>query len=156
MDRKKNVIRKKQDERRRQANNTKRKNGLIKKAMELSILCGCEIALVMFNSQSKLIQYSSHDIDQTLSKFIDEKPLEAYMNEHLSQFLPKDGQDKGSDEDQLAHGTENQQYALGYDPTMMPSMMPAVSQSMQMVLNPQMPQPPEPAAPTSEGLVLPP
>jgi hypothetical protein len=44
--------------------------------------------------QGKLIQYSSGDIDQTLSKFIDEKPQEAYTNEHLSQFANKDDKDK--------------------------------------------------------------
>ena len=49
--RKKIVIRKIQDERSRHATFAKRKNGLIKKAMELSILCSCEISLVMFNSQ---------------------------------------------------------------------------------------------------------
>jgi hypothetical protein len=51
MGRKKIIIRKIQDERSRHATFAKRKNGLIKKAMELSVLCGCEIALVMFNSQ---------------------------------------------------------------------------------------------------------
>ena len=51
MGRKKIIIRKIQDERSRHATFAKRKNGLIKKAMELGVLCGCEIALVMFNSQ---------------------------------------------------------------------------------------------------------
>ncbi len=51
MGRKKIVIKKILDERSRHATFAKRKNGLIKKAMELSVLCGCEIALVMFNSQ---------------------------------------------------------------------------------------------------------
>ena len=134
MGRKKIIIRKIQDERSRHATFAKRKNGLIKKAMELSVLCGCDIALVMFNSQvtptpaqpfgwlgtphleqsriqkgrsrrlspsiftavawqGKLIQSSSGDIDQTLSKFIDEKPQEAYTNDHLSQFANKDDKD---------------------------------------------------------------
>ena len=48
---------------------TKRKNGLMKKAMELSVLCDCDIALVIFNSHNKLFQYSSKDIDSILAKY---------------------------------------------------------------------------------------
>jgi hypothetical protein len=64
------------NERNRLATFTKRKNRLIKKAMELSILCDAEIALVMFakgkhkqQEESKLFQYASHNIDDTLVKF---------------------------------------------------------------------------------------
>ena len=48
---------------------TKRKNGLMKKAMELSVLCGCDIALVIFNSNHKLFQYSSADMDTVLQRY---------------------------------------------------------------------------------------
>ena len=49
MGRKKIKITKILDERSRAATFAKRKNGLLKKAIELSILCDCEIALVVFN-----------------------------------------------------------------------------------------------------------
>ncbi|KAG8012105.1 Myocyte-specific enhancer factor 2C, partial [Nibea albiflora] len=47
---------------------TKRKFGLMKKAYELSVLCDCEIALIIFNSTNKLFQYASTDMDKTLRK----------------------------------------------------------------------------------------
>jgi hypothetical protein len=89
MGRKKIKIARINDERSRHATFAKRKNGLVKKAIELSILCDCEIALVIFNSQGKLTQYSSHNIDQTLSKFIDEKPIELYTNDTVRLESPR-------------------------------------------------------------------
>jgi hypothetical protein len=47
----------------------KRKHGLMKKAYELSVLCDCEIALIMFNNNGKLVQYASTDIDKILMKY---------------------------------------------------------------------------------------
>lgn len=41
----------------------------MKKAMELSVLCDCQIGLIIFNSNNKLVQYSSHDIDQILLRY---------------------------------------------------------------------------------------
>ena len=49
---------------------TKRKNGLMKKAMELSVLCECEIAVIVFNEHDKLSKYSSCDIGKLLSAYL--------------------------------------------------------------------------------------
>ncbi|KAI8370474.1 uncharacterized protein BYT42DRAFT_467437, partial [Radiomyces spectabilis] len=66
MGRKKIKIQPIKDERNRQVTFLKRKFGLMKKAYELSVLCNCEVALIIFNSNNKLIQYSSHDMDKML------------------------------------------------------------------------------------------
>lgn len=41
----------------------------MKKAYELSVLCDCEIALIIFNSSGKLVQYASTEIDKILLKY---------------------------------------------------------------------------------------
>ncbi|KAI8380314.1 hypothetical protein BD560DRAFT_387805 [Blakeslea trispora] len=69
MGRKKIKIRPILDERNRQVTFLKRKHGLMKKAYELSVLCNCEIALLIFNNNGKLVQYASTDIDQILMKY---------------------------------------------------------------------------------------
>jgi hypothetical protein len=46
----------------------KRKFGVMKKAYELSILCDCEIALIIFSSSNKLYQYASTDMDKVGGK----------------------------------------------------------------------------------------
>lgn len=69
---------------------TKRKNGLMKKAMELSVLCGCDIALVIFNSNSKLFQYSSTDMDAVLQKYskMCNQPHEVRNNQDVRPYPP--------------------------------------------------------------------
>ena len=47
----------------------KRKNGLMKKAYELSVLCDCQVALIIFNTHGKLVQYASTDIDRILMQY---------------------------------------------------------------------------------------
>ena len=72
MGRRKITITKISDERNRQVTFTKRKFGLIKKAYELSVLCDCEISLIIFNSKNKLFQYASSDMDKVLLKYTGE------------------------------------------------------------------------------------
>ena len=57
----------------------------MKKAMELSVLCDCQIALVIFNSNNKLFQYSSGDINQVLRRFEEDTtgPHERRTNKDL-------------------------------------------------------------------------
>ncbi|ORZ13644.1 hypothetical protein BCR42DRAFT_493030 [Absidia repens] len=69
------------DDRNRQVTFLKRKNGLMKKAYELSVLCGCDIALIVFNSNNKLVQYSSSDIDNVLMRYTEYgEPYETKTN----------------------------------------------------------------------------
>ncbi|CAF1215535.1 unnamed protein product [Adineta steineri] len=78
------------DERTRQVTFTKRKFGLMKKAYELSVLCGCEIALMIFNSNDRLFQYASSDMDKVLLKYADyNEPHESCTNVDIIDILNK-------------------------------------------------------------------
>ncbi|UJR08407.1 hypothetical protein I4U23_012677 [Adineta vaga] len=90
MGRKKIQISKITDERNRQVTFTKRKFGLMKKAYELSVLCDCEIALIIFNSSNKLFQYASTDMDKILLKYTEyNEPHESRTNNEIVQILSK-------------------------------------------------------------------
>ena len=41
----------------------------MKKAYELSVLCDCEIVIIIFNSNNKLFQYASSNVDNILLKY---------------------------------------------------------------------------------------
>ena len=51
----------------RQVTFSKRRNGLLKKAFELSILCDAEVALVIFSPSGKGYQFASHELLLSLS-----------------------------------------------------------------------------------------
>lgn len=57
--------------RKRQVTFMKRKQGLLKKAMELSILCQCEMAVVIFSHNGKLYDYGSADPRRTIKRYRD-------------------------------------------------------------------------------------
>ncbi|XP_026440401.1 MADS-box protein SOC1-like isoform X2 [Papaver somniferum] len=59
MGRGKTVMRKIENTTSRQVTFSKRRNGLLKKASELSVLCDAEIALIVFSSTGKLYEFSS-------------------------------------------------------------------------------------------------
>ncbi|KAG7255428.1 hypothetical protein CRUP_029535 [Coryphaenoides rupestris] len=66
---------------------TKRKFGLMKKAYELSVLCDCEIALIIFNSTNKLFQYASTDMDKVLLKYTEyNEPHESRTNSDIVEL----------------------------------------------------------------------
>ncbi|KAJ3105697.1 myocyte enhancer factor [Phlyctochytrium planicorne] len=96
MGRKKIKIAPIQDERNRQVTFLKRKFGLMKKAYELSVLCDCEIALIIINHNNKLVQYASTDMDKILLKYTEyNEPHESRGNSDFLNLQDKDDDDDG-------------------------------------------------------------
>ncbi|XP_034036181.1 myocyte-specific enhancer factor 2B isoform X2 [Thalassophryne amazonica] len=92
MGRKKIQISRIHDQRNRQVTFTKRKFGLMKKAYELSVLCDCEIALIIFNSTNRLFQYASTDMDKVLLKYTEySEPHESRTNTDILETLRRKG-----------------------------------------------------------------
>lgn len=84
MGRKKIRIERIADERNRQVTFTKRKNGLLKKARELSVLCDAEIAVIIFSNsaaQTRLHDYCSADLASVLNRVASyDGPVESRNN----------------------------------------------------------------------------
>ncbi|NXR80133.1 MEF2B factor, partial [Pycnonotus jocosus] len=107
MGRKKIQISRILDQRNRQVTFTKRKFGLMKKAYELSVLCDCEIALIIFNSTNRLFQYASSDMDRVLLKYTEySEPHESRTNSDILETLKRKGLGLESHELELDEGTE--------------------------------------------------
>ncbi|KAK7267349.1 hypothetical protein RIF29_20018 [Crotalaria pallida] len=53
----------------RQVTFSKRRNGLLKKARELSVLCDAEVAVIIFSSTGKLYEFSNQSMEHTLSRY---------------------------------------------------------------------------------------
>lgn len=101
MGRKKIEIKTIDDVRVRKVTFNKRKSGLIKKAMELSILCDCEIGLMIATPppESKVFQYSSTTMPQVIQRLQKhEGPvIESRNNDDYGTLYSRKG--KGSDDD---------------------------------------------------------
>ena len=94
MCRRKIAIKRITDDRNRQVTFSKRKFGLMKKAYELSVLCDCEVGLIMFSSNNKLFQYASHDMDSILLRYTEfADPNESKNNDDMERLINKNHND---------------------------------------------------------------
>ncbi|KAF8399985.1 hypothetical protein HHK36_015858 [Tetracentron sinense] len=65
----------------RQVTFSKRRNGLLKKAYELSVLCDAEVALIIFSSRGKLYEFCSS------SSVAELKEITSFLSDEFSVFV---------------------------------------------------------------------
>ncbi|XP_022021747.1 MADS-box protein SOC1 isoform X1 [Helianthus annuus] len=53
----------------RQVTFSKRRNGLLKKAFELSVLCDAEVALIIFSPRGKLCEFASSSMEEVINRY---------------------------------------------------------------------------------------
>jgi len=70
MGRVKREIKKIMNATRRQATFSKRRNGLFKKANELSVLCDADVGLIVYNTAGKLFEFSSSSMKMLINKYL--------------------------------------------------------------------------------------
>ncbi|XP_019435910.1 PREDICTED: agamous-like MADS-box protein AGL29 [Lupinus angustifolius] len=74
MGRRKIEIKMVKDTNTRQVTFSKRRTGLFKKANELSILCGTEVAIVVFSPGNKPYSFGHPDVQSVAAKFLEQEP----------------------------------------------------------------------------------
>lgn len=84
----------------RQVTFTKRRNGLLKKAYELSVLCDAEVGLIIFSQKGKLYDFSSSDLQNIIMKYRGTTKQELIRNNQ--QEIEKHIQELKSESVQLA------------------------------------------------------
>ncbi|XP_076893898.1 MADS-box protein SOC1-like [Bidens hawaiensis] len=53
----------------RQVTFSKRRNGLLKKAFELSVLCDAQVSLIIFSPRGKLCEFASSSMEETIERY---------------------------------------------------------------------------------------
>ncbi|XP_031389544.1 MADS-box protein SOC1-like [Punica granatum] len=81
----------------RQVTFSKRRNGLLKKAFELSVLCDAEVALVIFSPRGKLYEFASSSVQDTIERYMkhtkDKRKEEKRSTEHEIQLYKQETAD---------------------------------------------------------------
>jgi hypothetical protein len=69
----------------------------MKKAFELSVLCNCDIGLIMFSNNDKCYQYASTSMDQILVRYTENQipPFESKTNADIAKKLEEENSEDG-------------------------------------------------------------
>ena len=75
---------------------SKRRYGIFKKAYELSVLCGCEIGIVMLSPNGKLFQYASSNLESLLLKYTEcGEAAESKTNFDIEKLIEREKEFRG-------------------------------------------------------------
>ncbi|KAG6534044.1 agamous-like MADS-box protein MADS1 [Zingiber officinale] len=77
----------------RQVTFCKRRNGLLKKAYELSVLCDAEVALVVFSSRGRLYEYATNSVKTTIGRYkkaCNETTNNGFVSEANAQYYQQE------------------------------------------------------------------
>ncbi|XP_062220992.1 MADS-box transcription factor 57-like isoform X2 [Phragmites australis] len=91
MGRGKIVIRRIDNSTSRQVTFSKRRNGLLKKAKELSILCDAEVGLIVFSSTGRLYEFSSTNMKAVIDRYAKAKEEQLGVNSATSEIMVRSG-----------------------------------------------------------------
>ncbi|KAM7499584.1 hypothetical protein LguiA_023998 [Lonicera macranthoides] len=69
----------------RQVTFSKRRQGLLKKAYELSVLCDAEVALIIFSQKGRLYEFSSSNIQKTIQRHCEYGEAEQTYHTNMDQ-----------------------------------------------------------------------
>ncbi|KAM7509034.1 hypothetical protein LguiA_019487 [Lonicera macranthoides] len=88
---------------RREVKFPRRLGGLMKKARELSILCDCQVAVILFSSNGALHQFSSSSMNEIISRYL---RCVGYNAERAPESTSASGLLTATEERELAEGTQ--------------------------------------------------
>lgn len=77
----------------RQVTFSKRRNGLLKKAFELSVLCDAEVAVIIFSPRGKLNEFASSSMQATIERYKRHTKDNQTSNKSLEQNIQQMKQD---------------------------------------------------------------
>ncbi|KAG6429527.1 hypothetical protein SASPL_107579 [Salvia splendens] len=85
----------------RQVTFSKRRNGLLKKAYELSVLCDAEVALIIFSQKGRLYEFSSSNSSK-ISEFLSTvlKLRMICMQKSIEKYLERAREEQGNEVEQ--------------------------------------------------------
>ncbi|KAE9610491.1 putative transcription factor MADS-type1 family [Lupinus albus] len=101
MGRRKIEIKMVKDTNTRQVTFSKRRTGLFKKANELSILCGAEVAIVVFSPGNKPYSFGHPDVESVASKFLEQDQPRSNVSSSCNANMEKLNQQLNNVMDQL-------------------------------------------------------
>lgn len=80
----------------RQVTFSKRRNGLLKKAYELSVLCDAEVAVIIFSQKGRLYEFSSSNMQSAIERYHEHAKQVETNNPELEQYMQNLKQDAES------------------------------------------------------------
>ncbi|XP_062153621.1 MADS-box protein AGL42-like isoform X2 [Alnus glutinosa] len=99
----------------RQVTFSKRRNGLLKKAYELSVLCEAEVAVIVFSQKGRLHEFSSTDMQKTIERYYKHaKGGQTNNTDQVEQYMQRLKRESASMAKKIEHLDDSQRKLLGH------------------------------------------